>query len=53
MGHLADDPTTVWARDAVNGRIVVGEIVAAAAERHLDDGETETVQAEASFAPPI
>jgi len=34
---LPDDPTTRWARDAVEGRVVVGEIVAAAAERHLKD----------------
>ncbi len=31
------DPITAWARDAVGGKIVVGEIVAAAAERHLRD----------------
>lgn len=35
--RLPDDPTTRWARDAVDGRIVVGEIVRAAAERHLRD----------------
>lgn len=34
---LPDDPTTRWARDAVEGRIVVGEIVRAAAERHIKD----------------
>jgi len=34
---LPDDPPTRWARDAVEGRIVVGEIVRAAAERHLKD----------------
>lgn len=34
---LPDDPTTRWARDAVDGRIVVGEIVASAADRHLRD----------------
>lgn len=34
---LPDDPTTRWARDAVEGRIVVGEIVRAGAERHLKD----------------
>lgn len=31
------DPTTSWARDAVDGRIVVGELVRHAAERHLRD----------------
>lgn len=31
------DPTTAWARDAVSGRLVVGELVALAAERHLRD----------------
>jgi phage terminase large subunit-like protein len=31
------DPTTQWARDAVDGKFVVGEFVAAAAERHLRD----------------
>lgn len=31
------DPTTAYAQDAVSGRIVVGELVAAAAERHLRD----------------
>ena len=31
------DPTTAWAQAAVAGRLVVGEIVAAAAERHLRD----------------
>ncbi|MFG1333997.1 terminase TerL endonuclease subunit [Xanthobacter autotrophicus] len=35
--RLPDDPATRWARDAVEGRIVVGEIVAAAAQRHLKD----------------
>lgn len=33
----AEDPTTAWAQDALAGRIVVGEIVAAACERHLRD----------------
>jgi phage terminase large subunit-like protein len=31
------DPVTQWARDAVDGTIVVGEIVRHAAERHLRD----------------
>lgn len=31
------DPATAWARDAVSGRLVVGELVALAAERHLRD----------------
>lgn len=31
------DPTTAWAQDVVSGRIVSGEIVCAAAERHLRD----------------
>lgn len=31
------DPTTTWAKDAVAGRIVVGDIVGHAAERHLRD----------------
>jgi len=31
------DPTTKWARDAVDGRIVAGELVRHAAERHLRD----------------
>lgn len=35
--RLPDDPTTVWAKDAVDGRIIVGEIVASSAERHLKD----------------
>ncbi|WP_454914994.1 terminase large subunit [Xanthobacter sediminis] len=35
--NLPDDPATRWARDAVEGRIIVGEIVAAQAERHLRD----------------
>jgi phage terminase large subunit-like protein len=32
-----EDRTTAYARDAVDGRIVVGELVKAAAERHLRD----------------
>lgn len=35
--RLPSDPTTVWAKDAVDGRILVGELVAGAAERHLKD----------------
>src|SRR3954469_6863528 len=31
------DPTTAWARDALAGKIVVGELVGAACERHLRD----------------
>src|SRR3954471_13992332 len=34
--HKAD-PTTAWARDALAGKIVVGELVRAACERHLRD----------------
>lgn len=33
----AEDPTTAWAEAAVSGKIVVGELVAAQAERHLRD----------------
>lgn len=33
----ADDPTTAWASAAVSGKLVVGELVKAAAERHLRD----------------
>ena len=33
----AHDPITAWAEDAVGGKIVVGELVAASAERHLRD----------------
>ncbi len=33
----APDATTAWAQDAVSGRIIVGELVAASAERHLRD----------------
>lgn len=33
----ASDPTTVWAHGAVDGRFVCGELVKAAAERHLRD----------------
>jgi phage terminase large subunit-like protein len=32
-----NDPTTQWALDAVNGKVVVGELVAAACRRHLRD----------------
>ena len=32
-----DDPTTAWTRDVVAGRIVAGELVRHAAERHLRD----------------
>lgn len=35
--ETADDPVTAWAKDAVNGKIVVGELVRHAAERHLRD----------------
>lgn len=31
------DPTTTWAEDVVNGRIVSGELTRLAAQRHLDD----------------
>lgn len=34
---VAADPTTAWARDAVSGKIVVGELARYAAERHLRD----------------
>ncbi|WP_235037759.1 MULTISPECIES: hypothetical protein [unclassified Novosphingobium] len=33
----AEDPTTAWARDAVAGKFVVGDIVRGQAERHLRD----------------
>ncbi|MBN9018736.1 MAG: terminase [Rhizobiales bacterium] len=33
----ASDPITAWARDAVAGKFVVGELVQHAAERHLRD----------------
>lgn len=33
----AHDPVTAWAKDALDEKIVVGELVAAAAERHLRD----------------
>lgn len=33
----ADDPVTAWARSAVRGDIVVGDLVRHAAERHLRD----------------
>jgi len=36
-GQGARDPTTAWARDAVDGKFVVGELVQHAAERHLRD----------------
>ncbi|SHF04949.1 Phage terminase-like protein, large subunit, contains N-terminal HTH domain [Kaistia soli DSM 19436] len=32
-----DDPTTAWAKDAVAGKFVIGELVQHAAERHLRD----------------
>jgi phage terminase large subunit-like protein len=35
--RFPNDPTTNWARDAVEGRLVVGELVGSAAERHLKD----------------
>lgn len=31
------DPVTAWAKDALAGKFVVGELVAAAAERHMRD----------------
>jgi phage terminase large subunit-like protein len=34
---LPSDPTTQWAQDVVDGRIVSGELVCHAAERHLKD----------------
>jgi phage terminase large subunit-like protein len=34
---LPSDPTTQWARDVVDGRIVSGELVCHAAERHIKD----------------
>ncbi|MDR6953797.1 phage terminase large subunit-like protein [Ancylobacter sp. 3268] len=33
----SNDPTTDWARDVLAGRIVAGELVGGAAERHLRD----------------
>lgn len=33
----AEDPTTAWARDVVKGRIVAGEFMRRACERHLRD----------------
>lgn len=33
----AHDPVTAWAQDALAGKFVVGELVAASAERHLRD----------------
>jgi phage terminase large subunit-like protein len=35
--RFPSDPVTRWARDAVEGRLVVGELVRHAAERHLKD----------------
>ncbi len=35
--RLPSDPTTQWARDVVDGRIVSGELACHAAERHLKD----------------
>lgn len=35
--RLPNDPTTLWARSVVAGKVVVGELVASAAERHLKD----------------
>jgi phage terminase large subunit-like protein len=34
---LPNDPTTQWARDVVEGKIVAGELACHAAERHLRD----------------
>lgn len=34
---MPSDPTTQWARDVVDGRIVSGELVCHAAERHIKD----------------
>lgn len=34
-----DDPTTAWARDVVDGRVVSGELAIRACRRHLDDLE--------------
>lgn len=34
---LRSDPTTAWARDVVAGKIIAGEFVRHAAERHLKD----------------
>lgn len=34
---LRSDPTTAWARDVVAGKIIAGELVRHAAERHLRD----------------
>jgi phage terminase large subunit-like protein len=36
-GRFPDDPTTNWARVVVDGKIVAGELVCHAAERHLRD----------------
>jgi phage terminase large subunit-like protein len=35
--RFPDDPTTQWARNVVDGKIVSGEFVCCAAERHLKD----------------
>lgn len=35
--RLPNDPTTTWARSVVAGKVVAGELVASAAERHLRD----------------
>ena len=36
-GRLPPDPTTVWARDVVEGRVVAGDLLRRACRRHLDD----------------
>lgn len=36
---VQDDPTTAWARDVVEGRVVSGELAIRACRRHLDDLE--------------
>lgn len=35
----SDDPTTAWARDVVEGRVISGELAIRACRRHLDDLE--------------
>lgn len=35
--RLPNDPTTLWARSVVAGKVVAGELVGSAAERHLRD----------------